>query len=269
MDKKTKISNSKQVGKGEARPSTNNDNSTNKRSREEGGSQDPIHQDETVFDTTFGSAEEAIAELPESLKALEKQSTVPFEDMVPILKTLQSFQAIVKFLAEQVQQMQETMPHVVAPLEAMVPSIRGAVELQAKEGSTRTGNEAHLWWTDSELSVDDIGKVFDNELKEIADEVALDSEVIRAVREALKPVPKSMADGIVASLKKRSSVKKRRRRASKSTMEKDRSCSHCGTSQTPFWRRNPVTEKYMCNACGLYLSKHGEQRPLEGTNNKS
>jgi hypothetical protein len=264
MDKKTKAMNGKKAGKGELRPN-NNDSGTNKRSREEGESEDPIHRDDTVFDTTFGSAEEAIADLPEALKALEKPSTVPFEDVVPILKSLQSFQAIVKFLADQVQQMQQTMPHVVAPLEAMVPSIRGAVD-EGKGGSAAAKDQVHLWWKGSDLSVEDIGKTFDKVLKEIPDERVIDVEMIRTVKEALKDVPKHVADSVVAGLKKRSTVKKKRRRASKATVDKDRVCSHCGTSETPFWRRNPVTEKYMCNACGLYLSKHGEQRPLDTTN---
>eukprot|EP00889_Picochlorum_renovo_P000617 jgi/Picre1/27647/NNA_000611.t1 len=139
MDKKTKAMNGKKAGKGELRPN-NNDSATNKRSREEGGSEDPIHRDDTVFDTTFGSAEEAIADLPEALKALEKPSTV--------------------------QQMQQTMPHVVAPLEAMVPSIRGAVD-EGKGGSAAAKDQVHLWWKGSDLSVEDIGKTFDKVLKEI------------------------------------------------------------------------------------------------------
>ncbi|KAI9353272.1 hypothetical protein DFJ73DRAFT_334898 [Zopfochytrium polystomum] len=39
------------------------------------------------------------------------------------------------------------------------------------------------------------------------------------------------------------------------------SCTNCGTTATPLWRRN---EKGMpiCNACGLYFKLHGERRPV-------
>ena len=43
---------------------------------------------------------------------------------------------------------------------------------------------------------------------------------------------------------------------------KERVCTHCGTTETPFWRRDNVTDNYLCNACGLYLAKNHEPRPL-------
>ena len=61
---------------------------------------------------------------------------------------------------------------------------------------------------------------------------------------------------------------KRRRRGSgpkapSSTVKgKERVCAHCGTSETPFWRRDNATDNYLCNACGLYLAKNHEPRPL-------
>jgi len=32
-------------------------------------------------------------------------------------------------------------------------------------------------------------------------------------------------------------------------------CRHCGTTETPEWRRGPDGRKSLCNACGLYYSK--------------
>jgi ribosomal protein L37E len=32
-------------------------------------------------------------------------------------------------------------------------------------------------------------------------------------------------------------------------------CRHCGTTETPEWRRGPDGRKSLCNACGLYFSK--------------
>jgi hypothetical protein len=40
-------------------------------------------------------------------------------------------------------------------------------------------------------------------------------------------------------------------------------CSNCGTSSTPFWRKNKIGGLPLCNACGLYYSKNDAQRPKE------
>jgi GATA-binding protein, other eukaryote len=37
-------------------------------------------------------------------------------------------------------------------------------------------------------------------------------------------------------------------------------CSNCGTTRTPLWRRSPAGE-IICNACGLYLKARNQQRP--------
>ncbi|CAK5277186.1 unnamed protein product [Mycena citricolor] len=40
-----------------------------------------------------------------------------------------------------------------------------------------------------------------------------------------------------------------------------KSCSHCGTGTTPLWRRDPSTQRPLCNACGLYQHQHKMLRP--------
>ncbi|KAH8810479.1 hypothetical protein DL96DRAFT_1473052 [Flagelloscypha sp. PMI_526] len=42
-----------------------------------------------------------------------------------------------------------------------------------------------------------------------------------------------------------------------------KSCSHCNAISTPLWRREPVTMRTLCNACGLYLQQRNKVRPQE------
>lgn len=38
-------------------------------------------------------------------------------------------------------------------------------------------------------------------------------------------------------------------------------CNNCGTSDTPFWRKEKVGGMPLCNACGLYSAKNDAPRP--------
>ncbi|KAJ7697829.1 hypothetical protein B0H17DRAFT_1130108 [Mycena rosella] len=40
-------------------------------------------------------------------------------------------------------------------------------------------------------------------------------------------------------------------------------CYHCHATTTPLWRRDPVTQRTLCNACGLYLQQRHALRPQE------
>ncbi|KAI9487813.1 MAG: hypothetical protein EXX96DRAFT_473720 [Benjaminiella poitrasii] len=46
-----------------------------------------------------------------------------------------------------------------------------------------------------------------------------------------------------------------------SGQEQQTTCSNCGTTKTPLWRRD-IEGMPLCNACGLYLKLHNEKRPL-------
>ncbi|KAK7058147.1 GATA zinc finger domain-containing protein [Favolaschia claudopus] len=42
-----------------------------------------------------------------------------------------------------------------------------------------------------------------------------------------------------------------------------KSCFHCHVTSTPLWRRDPATQRPLCNACGLYLQQRNKLRPQE------
>ncbi|KAJ7018868.1 hypothetical protein C8F04DRAFT_1149848 [Mycena alexandri] len=38
-------------------------------------------------------------------------------------------------------------------------------------------------------------------------------------------------------------------------------CEHCHTTSTPLWRRDPDTQRILCNACGLFKQQRHAERP--------
>ncbi|KAJ7208943.1 hypothetical protein GGX14DRAFT_453666 [Mycena pura] len=42
-----------------------------------------------------------------------------------------------------------------------------------------------------------------------------------------------------------------------------KACFHCHVTTTPLWRRDPATQRPLCNACGLYLQQRNKLRPQE------
>ncbi|KAJ3731582.1 hypothetical protein DFJ43DRAFT_998761, partial [Lentinula guzmanii] len=54
---------------------------------------------------------------------------------------------------------------------------------------------------------------------------------------------------------------KRGRRPSSNGLPKI--CYHCHAASTPLWRREPLTLRTLCNACGLYLQQRNKLRPQE------
>nr|GAT51304.1 GATA zinc finger domain-containing protein [Mycena chlorophos] len=38
-------------------------------------------------------------------------------------------------------------------------------------------------------------------------------------------------------------------------------CFHCHATSTPLWRREPINQRPLCNACGLYLQQRNKLRP--------
>ncbi|KIY73912.1 hypothetical protein CYLTODRAFT_416565 [Cylindrobasidium torrendii FP15055 ss-10] len=47
------------------------------------------------------------------------------------------------------------------------------------------------------------------------------------------------------------------------SVSSSKACSHCRTTTTPLWRRDPGTNAVLCNACGLYLQQRGMLRPKQ------
>ncbi|KAJ7875610.1 GATA zinc finger-domain-containing protein [Mycena leptocephala] len=53
------------------------------------------------------------------------------------------------------------------------------------------------------------------------------------------------------------------RRSHADEVAPQKSCSHCHVTSTPLWRRDPSTQRTLCNACGLYLQQRNRMRPQE------
>lgn len=54
----------------------------------------------------------------------------------------------------------------------------------------------------------------------------------------------------------RPELRKRRRGSAENKI-----CKNCGTTDTPFWRKDKKTRLPLCNACGLYFAKNDADRP--------
>jgi len=52
-------------------------------------------------------------------------------------------------------------------------------------------------------------------------------------------------------------------RGNKNPDAQKKSCFHCHVTTTPLWRRDPSTQRTLCNACGLYLQQRNKLRPQE------
>ncbi|KAJ7458983.1 hypothetical protein FB451DRAFT_1046454 [Mycena latifolia] len=73
------------------------------------------------------------------------------------------------------------------------------------------------------------------------------------------PSPTTSSSGRLSPLSSPGSSTSPSRRASVDATPK--TCSHCSATTTPLWRRDPVTHKPLCNACGLYLQQRNKMRP--------
>lgn len=54
---------------------------------------------------------------------------------------------------------------------------------------------------------------------------------------------------------------RRRDSSSSAASPMQKCCSHCQTTSTPLWRRDPASGRPLCNACGLYVQQHDKSRP--------
>ena len=70
-----------------------------------------------------------------------------------------------------------------------------------------------------------------------------------AAAAAARPAKKRKSDGFRASGK------------GKKAAGEAKVCCNCGTSSTPFWRKDKEAGQPLCNACGLYFAKNDAPRP--------
>jgi len=218
-----------------------------------------------------------------------------------LLHSMQTYQSAMTALSGLLEQFKDTMPQLIPSMEMLVPGLKGMRysgqgapqrHLWWQTAPMTVDSLAMMVHLATESCLKNGG----------ADEVITKRDLVHAVRDALIDVPESILKGLVASRaattekqedfrkqelhyqsehnhtqsrgkeqqqeKEANEQAKRRRRGSgpkapSSTVKgKERVCAHCGTSETPFWRRDNATDNYLCNACGLYLAKNHEPRPL-------
>lgn len=73
----------------------------------------------------------------------------------------------------------------------------------------------------------------------------------------------------ISSPKSKDSPKKRKKPSIRTNKKRHVCCSNCAVQESPLWRKG-AEGKVLCNKCGLYWSRHGENRPtnLERINRK-
>ena len=69
---------------------------------------------------------------------------------------------------------------------------------------------------------------------------------------------------IAKTLKSSAVTARRRGRRSSAVVEAGSlTCSHCGTKETPRWWKDAFPCGSLCNACGIWLKRHGYPRPVQ------
>jgi hypothetical protein len=168
-----------------------------------------------------------------------------------LLDSMNMYQDAMGRMNRAIGELGHIMPRLGPSMELLVPGLQGCNTISLSQLTTMSKQASPLWW---------MGKMID--MQELAMLLHMASTSHANMEDKPSTETKERKQGTAAR------QRQKRVRAWEASKHKGRSCAHCKTDSTPFWRRDQDTDQYLCNACGLYYAKNHEPRPLSLKKNR-
>lgn len=164
-----------------------------------------------------------------------------------LLDSMNMYQDAMGRMNRAIGELGNLLPRLGPSMELLVPGLQGCNAITLSQLPNMSKQATRLWW---------MGKMIN--MHEMAMLLRLASNSHANIKNKPSLNRNQGSDG----------GRQKRIRALEASRHKGRSCAHCKTESTPFWRRDQGTDQYLCNACGLYYAKNHERRPLDFKKNK-
>lgn len=177
--------------------------------------------------------------------------------MQVLLENMNMYQDVMGRIHRVVAELKQVIPRLGPSMDLLVPGLQGSHSVSLAQLADISREPSRLWWMGKLLDMDELAILLQKSSN------AQSYSWGNGKRHEKNPFMEG--NGYSHGLQKN----KRARKSGMSNKHKGRSCAHCKTETTPFWRRDQNTEQYLCNACGLYYAKNNAPRPLNLKKQKS
>lgn len=177
--------------------------------------------------------------------------------MQVLLENMNMYQDVMGCIHRVVAELKQVIPRLGPSMELLVPGLQGSHSVSLAQLADISREPSRLWWMGKLLDMDELATLLQKSSN--AQSYPWGDGKRREHNHFVE------GNGYSHTLQKN----KRARKSGMSNKHKGRSCAHCKTETTPFWRRDQNTDQYLCNACGLYYAKNNAPRPLNLTKQKS